>query len=229
LPDGDLDDLVRRVDPDRWLASRFIADPLARSDVVALYAFDRELARAPRIASTPLVAEIRLTWWSEALDEIYGGAGVRGHPVAQALEIAAGRRSLPREGLQSMIDARIDSLGQTAFTEPEAIDWADRVGGAASVAVAEILDAGASPYARLAGRLWGLKLLAESGPVSRALVAPWIVSRWPDARQAARGMSATAFPAIAHVALVRQWSRGVEGSPAMTRLRLLWAVTTGRI
>ncbi len=227
--DGDLDDLVRRVDPDRWLASRFIADPLARADVVALYAFDRELARAPRIASSALVAEIRLTWWSEALDEIYGGARVRGHPVAQALEIAVGRRGLPRETLQGMIDARIESLDQAAFAEPEAMDWADKVGGAASMAAAEILEAGASPHTRLAGRLWGLKLLTESGAVSRAVVAPWIRSTWPRARQAARGMSAAAFPAIAHVPLVRPWSRGVGDSPTMTRLRLLWAVTTGRI
>ncbi|MDI1365212.1 MAG: phytoene/squalene synthase family protein, partial [bacterium] len=33
-----LDDLVRRVDPDRWLVSRFIADPKGRADVVALVA-----------------------------------------------------------------------------------------------------------------------------------------------------------------------------------------------
>jgi len=229
LAEGDLDDVVRRVDPDRWLASRFIADPVARSDVLALYAFDGELARAPRIASTPLVAEIRLTWWSEALDEIYGGARVRGHPVAQAVETAVGRRALPRESLQSMIDARIGSLGQTAFTESEAIDWADRVGGAASMAAAEILEVGASATARPAGRLWGLKLLVESGLVSRATVAPWIGSRWRGARLAARRMSIASFPAVAHVALVRRWSRGDDGSPTMTRFRLLWAVTTGRI
>jgi len=36
----DIDALVRRVDPDRWLASRFIADAQARADVIALYAFN---------------------------------------------------------------------------------------------------------------------------------------------------------------------------------------------
>jgi phytoene synthase len=43
--DNDLDALVRRMDPDRWLASRFIADRQARADVVALYAFNYQLAR----------------------------------------------------------------------------------------------------------------------------------------------------------------------------------------
>jgi phytoene synthase len=48
-----LDDLVRRVDPDRWLASRFIADLKARADVIALFAFNYELARVAGGVSTP--------------------------------------------------------------------------------------------------------------------------------------------------------------------------------
>ena len=68
-PDDDLDSLIRRVDPDRWLSSRFVADAAARADVIALYAYDHELARAPRVASNPLLGEIRLAWWREMLDE----------------------------------------------------------------------------------------------------------------------------------------------------------------
>ena len=94
--DDDLDSLIRRVDPDRWLTSRFIADPAARADVVALYAFDHELARARRVASMPLMGEIRLTWWREALDEVFEGRAVRRHPTAQALAAAVTRRRLPR-------------------------------------------------------------------------------------------------------------------------------------
>ena len=65
----DLDDLIRRVDPDRWLTSRFVGDAAARGVLVALYAYDHELARALRVASAPLMAEIRLTWWREAASE----------------------------------------------------------------------------------------------------------------------------------------------------------------
>ena len=67
-PPEDLDALVARVDPDRWLSSRLIADPEARADAIAIYAYDHELARAPRVASNPLLGEIRLTWWREVLD-----------------------------------------------------------------------------------------------------------------------------------------------------------------
>ena len=67
--DGDLDDTVRRVDPERWLARRFIGDATARADVVVLYAYEHELDRAGRVTSNALLAEIRLTWWREVLDE----------------------------------------------------------------------------------------------------------------------------------------------------------------
>jgi phytoene/squalene synthetase len=90
LSAADLDDLdasVRRNKPDHWLASRFIADAEARADVIALYAFDHELSRAVAMKE-PLMAEIRLTWWSEAIGEIFEGKPVRRHP---AIEILDGR------------------------------------------------------------------------------------------------------------------------------------------
>src|ERR1700761_5099788 len=93
-PLEDLEDTVRRADQDRWLASRFIADPAARADVIALYAFDHVLARVPFQVSDPLMGEIRLTWWSEALDEIYGPGPVRAHPVALGLADAVRNRGL---------------------------------------------------------------------------------------------------------------------------------------
>ena len=76
-PAADLDDQARRLDPERWLSSRFIADPAARADAMAVYAFDYELARAPKVASNALMGEIRLTWWREVLDEIYEARHVR--------------------------------------------------------------------------------------------------------------------------------------------------------
>src|SRR6185436_3767263 len=102
----DLDDTVRRLDPDRWLSSRFITDERARADVVALYAYDHELARAPKVASNALLGEIRLTWWREMLDEAFEGRPVRAHPTAQALARAVDQRGLARPPLEAMIDAR---------------------------------------------------------------------------------------------------------------------------
>src|SRR5260221_14559108 len=105
LPNGDLDAVIRRVDPDRWLSSRFIGQAAARADVIALYAFDHELARAPRVASNALLGEMRLTWWREGIEEIFEGRPVRQHPAAQALAAAVERRGLPREPPETMIHA----------------------------------------------------------------------------------------------------------------------------
>src|SRR6185503_2851534 len=120
-PQDDLDALIRRVDPDRWMSSRFVTHAQVRADLIALYAFDHELARAPRVASNPLIGEIRLTWWREALDEIFEGRPVRHHPTAEALARAVARRGLARASLESMIDARYRELDATPMDEKEAL------------------------------------------------------------------------------------------------------------
>jgi phytoene synthase len=142
----DLDQLVRRVDPDRWLTSRFIAEHAARADVIALYAFDHELARARRAASTSLLAEIRLTWWREVLDHAFSGASIRRHPVAEALAAAVRARSLPRAPLEAMIDGHIAVL-DTEFDAAAALEWADGVQGSLAALAAQVLDPAGPPDA----------------------------------------------------------------------------------
>ena len=123
-PAADLDDQARRLDPERWLSSRFIADPAARADAMAVYAFDYELARAPKVASNALMGEIRLTWWREVLDEVFEGRPIRQHPTAQALAAAIGRHGLPRGPLEAMIDARYRELDPAPMNLADALEWA---------------------------------------------------------------------------------------------------------
>ena len=111
----DLDAAVRAADPDRWLASRFIADPGLRADVIALYAFDAELRRIPQIVSEPLMAEIRLTWWREGIEAIGSGRSAPGHPVLVALAGVVARRGLPTARLEAMAEAR---LAASAWRRP---------------------------------------------------------------------------------------------------------------
>ena len=211
---GDIDDTVRRADLIRWLGSRFVAEPDARADIVAIYAFDHELDRAGRVTSTPLLAEIRLTWWREALDEIYAGLAVRRHPVAQSLAQAIRRRGHARERLDAMIDARIDPLN-------DPVVWADAVGGSATVLAARTLDPAVdTEAAALAGRVWGLMQLRRAGvPVASLGV------HFSLAARAVRRTSVAAFPAVACATLAR--SR--DPSPFETRMRLLLAILRGRL
>ena len=79
--------------------------------VETLYAYDHELAARPKVAlRRPTGGEIRLTWWREALDEIFAGLPVRHHPTAQALAEVVARHGLAREPLEAMIDARYRRL-----------------------------------------------------------------------------------------------------------------------
>jgi len=198
---SELDSLVRRVDPDRWLASRFIADERARADVVALYAFDYELSRVHKVTTQPLLGEIRLTWWAEAIAEIFEGRPVRRHPVTLALAHAIARHSLPREPLDAMIDARLPELeGQP----PDAL----------AIATASMT---------LAVRILG----AGEAKVSAAAQA-WVDRAPADLKQANRdfgNLPSAAFPAVAHATLIRAPKASAVGK----RLRLAWAVLRGRL
>ncbi|MCD1624496.1 squalene/phytoene synthase family protein [Seohaeicola saemankumensis] len=76
--------IVERGDPDRFAAT--MAAPVAMRQVLfPLYAFNLEIARAPWMSAEPLIAEMRLQWWSDALDEISSGGPVRRHEVATPL------------------------------------------------------------------------------------------------------------------------------------------------
>ena len=102
--DEDLEARVRRVDPDRWLASRLIADPARRRTVIALYALNDELARVGETVTNPLAGEIRLAWWRERLEGIAAGAEPPAQPVLLAL--APVLPALPPDLLDALVEAR---------------------------------------------------------------------------------------------------------------------------
>lgn len=219
---GDLDAMIRRVDPDRWLSSRFIAQGPARADVIAIYAFDHELARAPRVASNALLGEMRLTWWREALEEIFEGRAVRQHPTAQALAGVVARRGLKRELLEAMIDARYRELDATPMSEGEVLDWARDTGGLSAQLAAQVLDPASDATMALAGgSAWSLGKRLADHPELR----PTFLKVIHAARSASRNLSVAAFPAVAHAALAGRPSTNDFGR----RLRLTIAVARGKI
>ena len=225
-PAEDLDALVRRVDPDRWLSSRFIADPQARADVIAVYAYDHELGRAPKAASNPILGEIRLTWWREVLDEIFEARPVRHHPTAQALAGMVERRAVGRAPLEAMIDARYRELDPAPLSLEEAVQAARGSAGGAAVIAAEILAPGASG-AEAAGAAWAFARRIATAPLEGAPERLRALRR--EAAEGVRRLPVAAFPAAAHGALACLRARGGETPELIVRLRLLTAVATGRI
>jgi phytoene synthase len=76
--------IVERGDPARFRA--VMAAPVAaRAKLFPLYAFNVEVARAPWVTEEPMIAEMRLQWWRDALEEVRAGGPVRRHEVASPL------------------------------------------------------------------------------------------------------------------------------------------------
>lgn len=208
-PTSSLDAQVRAADPDRWLSSRFVADPAVRADLLALYAFEAELLAIPTRVTQPLLAEMRYVWWRDQMDGVFSGQPRIGHPVLEALTVAAGRRALDRAPFDALIEAHIGRV----HGEPHDLD-AFYV-GPIRAAVRILAGPGHGEAAVEAGRAWGL---IQTGRIEEARA----VRR--RARSDVRRLPVAAFPAIAHVVLDR------PGEPqALKSLRLTWAVARGRL
>lgn len=200
-----------------------MADRAARADLIALYAFDREITRAPQVASNPLVGEIRLAWWREAVEEVFAGGTVRRHPVVEALKLMRGRSDLSREGLLAAIDARHDDLSPAPFADEAALNgYLDAAYGSIMVEAARRLEPDADPSAvHNAARAWGMARLDP-----RRLPDAWSGAGLLDAAAVESARLRTgAFPAVVHVALLRVHHAG----PLARRWRLWRAVLAGRL
>jgi phytoene synthase len=95
--------LVRETDRDRYLATLF-APAEHRDALMALYAFNVEIARVREVAREPMPGEIRLQWWREVLSGERGGEAAA-HPVATALLAALLKHGIDSKRLTTLIDA----------------------------------------------------------------------------------------------------------------------------
>jgi phytoene synthase len=231
-----LDDLVRRVDPDRWLASRFIGDPAARADVIALFAMNYELARVAGGVSNALMGEIRLTWWREAMEEIAAGKTPRKHPNVEALAAS----KIDPNALAALAEARFTDLDAGPLKDEAAVlAYVDATAGALAVLAARRLDRSADPHAvKGAARAYGLSGLWRLKQAGRSrLPADWtqadvarrVEAQLKAARTEVRRLPVAAFPAVAPAALAKAYAAGREMGELEKKARLTFAVATGRL
>lgn len=97
--------IVRKGDPDRFLAA-MTAPPGARERLLALYAFNLEVARIPAVVSEPMLGMIRLQWWRETVAMLFEGGRVRSHEVVEPLAATIRAGALPRAPFDRLLDAR---------------------------------------------------------------------------------------------------------------------------
>ena len=132
-------ELVKRGDPDRFLAV-MAAPPAARAVLFPFYAFNVEVARAPWVTEEPMIAEMRLQWWRDALEEIRSGKPARRHEVVDELAPV-----LDADGaalLDGLVAARRWDVYREAFEDASAFEtYLDRTAGNLAWAAARALRA----------------------------------------------------------------------------------------
>ena len=157
---------LQRDDPDRYLTAMLAAPP-HRDHLFALYAFNVEIAKIREVVSEPMLGEIRLQWWRDVIEEIYGGT-VRRHAVAQALDATVKARQLSRGHFDALIDARaFDLTDEPPATTAALVEYADGTSGRLAVLALQALNARdkeAAAVGRDIGIAWALTGLIRAVP-----------------------------------------------------------------
>lgn len=211
---------LREKDRDLWLACLF-APAQARPHLHAIHAFAQEISDVRAKVSQPLLGEMRLQWWRDAVEAPAGDSGARANPLADVLLDTIERHALSRVEIGSFIDSHIfdlydDPMVSVAMLEAYCRDtvgaslrWSARVLGAFDEPrVSEALDAAgialsltrllrALPRQAAAGQLFiPLDLLARHGAnpedARTGIATPAVLAALEELRGLAREKHAAA-------------------------------------
>ncbi|MEO1264590.1 MAG: squalene/phytoene synthase family protein [Pseudomonadota bacterium] len=108
---------ARAFEPDRYYAA-LMTPSNVRDDLMVLAAFAGEIARIPAFVTEPMMGEIRLQWWRDALSVTVA----TGHPIADPLRAALAKHALPADVLDPAIDATTDLLKPAPFDDLAALE-----------------------------------------------------------------------------------------------------------
>ncbi len=195
------------------------APPALRARLWPLYAFNLEVARAPWLTAEPLIAEMRLQFWTDTLTEAAGDAPPRAHEVAAPLTEVIRAQALPTAPLHALIEARKHDIARAAFTDAGALlGYIDATAGGLMLSAARLLGAGDGAEApiRAMGRAAGLANWLAAVPALRAAGAPPLGAGIDRAALVAEGLAQlhaaraarAQVPAAAAPALLTGWQAG---------------------
>ncbi|HUR44138.1 MAG TPA: squalene/phytoene synthase family protein [Aestuariivirga sp.] len=228
-------ELVRSADKDRFLASLFAPDA-KRVALIALYAFNIEIARVRRTVSEPALGEIRYQWWRDTIAAIYRGE-TSPHPVAQELARAIKAGSLPENALLGLITAREFDLYDDPMPDVAALEGYLGETSSALIQMASVILAGPDARANteaagLAGVAYGIARLlgARNFMPSGFDAVAHAKMRLAEARALRPTISRTAFPAFLPVSLTKLYLSNpiVEISHFRRQCRMWWAARRER-
>ncbi|QNE31351.1 hypothetical protein F1C10_04965 [Sphingomonas sp. NBWT7] len=205
--------------PERALALSY-APRAARAGVAAVFALDATLARLALGTRDAMVAQLRLTWWYEALGDLAQGV-VPAQPILRTLrDEGADAAALMKvaEGWELLLPAEIGDGDLEAFAAARA-----------SVFNEAARLAGARDDVSAAGRGWALADLAlRSAEPARVAAATRLAMPSLQAAAAQRWSGAGRFlGALVHVARADLAGAAPPGAPRRVA-RLAWHRLTGR-
>jgi len=117
--------IVRKHDYDRFVLALMVPSKY-RDAVLALFAFNYEIAKTREVVSETTIGLIRLQWWREAISEIFDDKPIRKHEIVEALAKVIKSYDLPREDFDHLIYAREFDLEGVAPANIEGlINYAD--------------------------------------------------------------------------------------------------------
>jgi len=209
---------------DPWLHLAFSYAPdRSRAALEALFALDTALGNILRTTSEPLVGQMRLAWWREALQGL-DTSGAPAEPVLQSLTALALPLGITGAALSAMVDGWEPLLGDSGLGSIE--DHA-RLRGRALFAMAGVaLDAAEGDPVGEAGEGWALADLAAnlSDPALASQARERAAAMLAHARRSRWSRNGRALGALALIA-DRQLSGPV---PPSFVLRLARFRLTGR-
>ncbi len=228
--------LVRHHDRDRFQTALF-APARHREALFALYAFNFEIARVRESVREPMLGQIRLQWWREAIATAYEGGAPRHHDVAEAITEAIRSRSLSRAHFDRLIETRERDLDDTPPATLAALeDYAEGTSARLVMLALETLEA-ATPAALQAAHHVGiayalaglLRALPAHAAVGRSFIPADIAAQAGLGGADLRGSPALresvgtiAASASLHLAAARALRRGVPAAavPALLPARV---------
>lgn len=157
-------DQVRAYDYHRYFAATFAPGDVRRG-LIALYAFNLEIASVRERVSEAILGQMRLQWWRDTIGEIYSGT-VRNHAVVSEIAWTIDAFDLPQDVFGRMIDARLFDLEDDPPEDSAALmGYASATSGQlASMASLICGETGFAADAAAAGTFWGVTGLLRALP-----------------------------------------------------------------
>ncbi|MDV6329629.1 squalene/phytoene synthase family protein [Asticcacaulis sp. 201] len=207
------------------LACAFIADADKRADILALFAFLETLRDIPERVSDPLMGEIRLRWWYEAIEEIEQGRAVRYHPLTEVLNRLVDAYGLAPKAFYDLIEGQMPLLDKGQLTVADALSVVDRGEGAVLRLACEVL--GKPTDLTDVARLYGMAQIKASRGLSDG--GDMELAHLRREAMKTQGLSADIMPLALPAVLAADYWQGRTPGPLSKRVRLLWAFITGKI